>query len=756
MNLFEFAEQKSQGEQARYEELVALIKRNNELYYAEAQSTISDADYDKLYRELEELEKSHPDWITPDSPTQKVGNDLSQGFAKIQHPAPMQSIDDIFEKKPEEAAETDIELIDFYQGLLRQLGGHAPSLSIEPKIDGCAVTLMYRKGKLAYAATRGDGKRGDDISANMRLVKSIPQVLPAGAPDVLEVRGEVFMRQDAFEALNAARDAAGQPAFANPRNVTAGTIKLLDQAEFASRELDFICHGIGQYEGEELNVTRDFLELLRTMGLPTNEPVLHAQSLEELRAAVAQINIARHELDYGTDGAVIKLDDFALRAQLGSTARAPRWAAAFKFLPEQKETLLRDISIQVGRTGVLTPVAELQEVALSGTMVSRATLHNQDEISRKDICIGDTVLVEKAGEIIPAIVRVIKEKRPAGATPYSIVTAVQGCCPSCGEPISQEEGQVAWRCTNFTCPAQAVMRTMYFARRDCLDIANFGDSVAEALVARAIISSPLDIFELQLEQLSQLNLGTEESPRYLGEKNAAKIIASINKARQHPLERWITAMGIPQVGAETAREFARYHADMEALAQSVYLHDIQLIEEHCQQYNTLKNTTRYEEGAPLRAEMTALAAPWQERGYLSLGLKGSTERSAMELKKSLGDVAIQKLKGYFSSAAGEKFMQKMGELGINPKSESYKENMLEQAGGSLTGLTFVITGSLSQPRPAFKKLIEAAGGKGTGSITGKTTYLLAGEGGGDKRKKAESLNVPIIGEAELNQLLQGQ
>ncbi|MFI3244784.1 MAG: NAD-dependent DNA ligase LigA, partial [Akkermansia sp.] len=492
-----------------------------------------------------------------------------------------------------------------------------------------------------------------------------------------------------------------------------------------------------------------------SMGLPTNEPILHAQTLEELRAAVAQINTARHELDYGTDGAVIKLDDFERRAQLGSTARAPRWAAAFKFLPEQKETLLKEISIQVGRTGVLTPVAELQEVALSGTMVSRATLHNQDEISRKDIRLGDTVLVEKAGEIIPAIVRVNTSLRPANSQPYSIVEAVGGCCPSCGGAISQEEGQVAWRCTNFTCPAQAVMRTMYFARRDCLDIANFGDSVAEALVAQSIISSPLDIFELELEQLAQLNLSTEESPRYLGEKNATKIIASIQSARQHPLERWITAMGIPQVGTETAREFARFHPDMLSLAHSGYLNDILNLEHLCTRYNELKNTTRYEEGAHLREAMAQLAAPWEARGYLSVARKGSTERSAMEVKKSLGDVAIQKLCGYFESPAGLQFIEKLQALGINPKAESYKENLLEQAGGSLAGLTFVITGSLSQPRPSFKKLIEAAGGKVTGSITGKTTYLLAGEGGGDKRRKAESLNVPIIGEAELQELMQG-
>ena len=565
MDLFEFAASQALP-QKRHAELCAIVNHNNELYYAKAQPEITDAEYDRLYREIEELEREFPELVTPDSPTQRVGNDLSEGFRKVQHPAPMQSIDDIFEHKPG-AGDTDAELVEFYQRLCNSLGQSSPRVTVEPKIDGCAVTLLYRQGRLAYAATRGDGRTGDDITANVRTIKSVPFSLPADAPELLEVRGEIYMPSADFDQLNAERDADGLPAFANPRNATAGTIKLLDSAEVVRRPLRFLAHGLGVYEGPALLTTKDFTDLLDRMGIPRNQPVIYAESLEETRAAVLRVNELRRNLGYGTDGAVIKLDDIALRESLGSTARAPRWAAAFKYLPEQKETVLRAISIQVGRTGVLTPVAELEPVQLSGTTVSRATLHNQDEIERKDIRIGDTVLMEKSGEIIPAVVHVVKEKRPADAVPYHLFDAVGGVCPSCGAPIAQEEGQVAWRCTNFTCPAQAAMRTTYFCRREALDIENLGGTVAEALVNRGMISTPLDLFSLSVGQLGALNLGTDDEPRRFGEKNAAKALAALDAARKHPLERWLTAFGIPTIGTVTAREVSKYHENLETLAQ---------------------------------------------------------------------------------------------------------------------------------------------------------------------------------------------
>lgn len=764
MDLFEFAasqQKPTPTPQERYAELCAVVRHNNELYYAQAQPEISDAEYDALYREIEELEREHPEFITPDSPTQRVGNDLSEGFRKVTHPAPMQSIDDIFEHKPGNG-ETDAELMEFYQRLAGNLGQAAPLVTIEPKIDGCAVTLLYRNGRLAYAATRGDGRTGDDITANVRTIKNVPFVLPEGAPDLLEVRGEIYMPSADFDALNAERDADGLPAFANPRNATAGTIKLLDAAEVARRPLRFLAHGIGVYEGSPLLTTADFTNLLDRMGIPRNQPVLYADSLEKVRAAVQQVNVLRRNLGYGTDGAVIKLDDFSLRESLGSTARAPRWAAAFKYLPEQKETVLRGISIQVGRTGVLTPVAELEPVQLSGTTVSRATLHNQDEIERKDIRIGDTVLMEKSGEIIPAVVHVITAKRPADAVPYSLYEAVGGVCPSCGAPIAQEEGQVAWRCTNFTCPAQAAMRTTYFCRREALDIENLGGTVAEALVNRGMISTPLDLFSLTVEQLGALNLGTDDEPRRFGEKNAAKAIAALQNARTLPLERWLTAFGISTIGSVTARTTAKYHRDLAELAGGGFLRLLVQLEEGVEQFNALNPKARANKGADkdsllsqqaeLKAALEIAAAPFSARGYVALEADGSNK---LKFTNPLGSVSSRKLLAYFSSAAGQAVLETLRLLGINPISTGFIENATNQAEGPLSGKTFVLTGALSRPRPEFEKMIATAGGKATGSVTKNTNYLVAGEGGGSKRDKAAKLGIPVIGEAELLTLLEG-
>ena len=760
MDLFEFAAaQQEQDPRAHYDELCATIRRNNELYYAQAQPEISDAEYDKLYRELEELEAAHPDWVTPDSPTQRVGNDLSEGFRKVTHPAPMLSIDDIFEHKPGEG-ETDAELTEFYRRLQRSLGQEAPLVVVEPKIDGCAVTLLYRKGRLVYAATRGDGRTGDDITANVRTIRSVPFTLPEGAPELLEVRGEIYMPSADFDKLNEERDADGLPTFANPRNATAGTIKLLDAAEVATRPLRFLAHGIGAYEGVPLRSADDYEDLLKRMGIPCNQPILRAAGVEEVRRAVQQIDTLRRSLGYGTDGAVIKLADFGLRETLGNTARAPRWAAAFKYLPEQKETILKGIAIQVGRTGVLTPVAELEPVRLSGTTVSRATLHNQDEITRKDIRIGDTVLMEKSGEIIPAVVHVVKDKRPADALPYSLYDAVGGVCPCCGAPIMQEEGQVAWRCTNFTCPAQAAMRTTYFCKREALDIENMGGTVAEALVNRGMITSPLDLFRLTVEELGALNLGTDDEPRRFGEKNAAKAIAALEAARKLPLERWLTAFGIPTIGTVTARAVAKYHRDLNELATGSFLQLLQELEKSVELFNSLNPKARANKGAnrdelqarqqELYAGLRDMAAGYAERGYVSLEEDGANK---LKFTNPIGTVSCQKLRQYFLSPAGEMVMETLGKLGINPVSSVFEENLLTVQAGPLSGKTFVLTGALSRPRPEFEKMIAAAGGKATGSVTKKTDYLVAGEGGGSKRDKAVKLGVPIIGESDLLSML---
>ncbi len=762
MDLFDFAAQNTPTpEKARYDELCAVIRRNNELYYAQAAPEITDAEYDALYRELEALEAAHPDFVTPESPTQRVGNDLTEGFRKVRHPRPMQSIDDIFEHKPEQG-ETDAELVEFYNRLCRSLGQEAPQVVVEPKIDGCAVTLMYRNGRLAYAATRGDGTTGDDITANILTIKSIPRRLPEGAPSLLEVRGEVYMPFADFNRLNEQRDAEGQPALANPRNATAGTIKLLDVQEVAARPLAFLAHGLGEYEGEPLHTANDFVDLLARLGIPCNSPVIRAEGLATVRQAVQDINTLRHELGYGTDGAVIKLANFSLREALGSTARAPRWAAAFKYLPEQKETTLRSITIQVGRTGVLTPVAELEPVQLSGTTVSRATLHNQDEIARKDIRIGDTVLVEKSGEIIPAIVHVNKAKRPDDAQPYSLYEAVGGVCPCCGEPISQEDGQVAWRCTNFTCTAQAAMRTSHFCKREALDVESLGGTVAEALVRSGYISSPLDLFSLSVEQLGALNLGTEDEPRRFGEKNSAKALEALNRARTLPLDRWLTAFGIPGIGVTTAREVATYHKDMQQLAASDYLAALAELEVGVARYNALNPKSRSNkdanrtvlenERATLRDSLQQRAQAYEQRGFLALLPDGGNK---LKLSNPIGSVSTHKLQEWFAAEAGQHVIETLHKLGINPLSSTYSEQNTP-TDGPLAGLTFVLTGALSRPRPEFERLIAEAGGKATGSVTKKTGYLVAGEGGGSKREKAVKLGIPIIDEATLLSMLKGE
>ncbi|MBX3739715.1 MAG: NAD-dependent DNA ligase LigA [Akkermansiaceae bacterium] len=701
----------------RMAHLGAELSRHNLLYYTQAAPEISDAEYDKLFRELEDLEKAHPEFANPDSPTQRVGGEPISGFVQIQHRVPMLSIDDVFElKKEDESTIPEAELISFYNRLRKNLGREDISVTVEPKIDGVAVSLLYENGKLKYAATRGDGTTGDDITHNVRTIRSAPLSLPSSAPALLEVRGEIFMPNAAFAAMNAERDEAGLPVFANPRNSTAGTLKQLDPKIAAKRPLRFIAHGLGAYEGPVLASEDDFISLLRSLGLPSNDPHLRADNLEELLVAVATIEKARHDFDYGTDGAVIKVRDRSEREKLGTTSRAPRWAAAYKFLPEQKETVINDILIQVGRTGVLTPVADLTPVLISGSTVSRATLHNQDEIDRKDIRIGATVLIEKAGEIIPAVVRVLSHK--PGAAPYNLFAAVSGKCPSCGGPIEQEEGFVAWRCVNFQCPAQAVTRISHFASRKALDIDGLGGIVAEALVRHGHASTPLDLFNLTEETLANLNLGTEEAPRRFGEKNAAKVLAALEAARTKPLNRWLFAMGIRHLGESAAKELARLHERLSAIPESHILSEL------------LKDTR---------------ATAKKQNAFLS----------QYNITGDVGPSVSASITSFFQSEAGTHVIERLKDLGIDPVSDNYLP-VLDAADLSslpLAGKTFVITGTLTMDRDDMKALIESKGGKVTGSVSAKTHYVLAGEGGGSKRDKAEKLGVAIISETDLEGLL---
>jgi DNA ligase (NAD+) len=535
-------------------------------------------------------------------------------------------------------------------------------------------------------------------------------------PATLEIRGEIFMPNAAFAAMNAERDDAGLPTFANPRNAAAGTLKQLDPKIVATRPLAFLAHGLGAYDGPPLATEHDFHELLDNLRIPRNQPVFTAHNLDEMLAAVARINHDRHDLDYGTDGAVIKVLDRAEREQLGFTSRAPRWAAAYKFLPEQQETTLTGITIQVGRTGVLTPVAELTPVLISGSTVSRATLHNQDEIDRKQIHVGAKVLVEKAGEIIPAIVKVTQPV--PGAPVFSLFDHVGGKCPSCGGPISQEEGFVAWRCTNFQCPAQAVTRITHFASRKALDLEGLGEIVAEALVRHGHCHTPLELFDLTEETLANLNLGTPEAPRRFGEKNAAKILAALDAARRKPLHHWLFAMGIRQLGESASKELSRLHRTLSELPSS-----------------------------PILAELL--------RDTRADAKKKNELLSPYAITGDVGPAVAESITAFFQSPAGEMVLSRLKALGIDPVSSNY---LPVPAAADLTklplsGKTFVITGTLSIDRDAMKALIEANGGKVSGSISAKTHYLLAGDGGGSKRTAAEKLKVQIIDEDELGNLI---
>lgn len=694
------------------ERLSDQLERHNRLYYVDAEPEITDSEYDKLFRRLEELEAEFPELASPNSPSKRVGGEPIDGFEQKAHIVPMLSIDDVF---------SEDEMGDFFARLRKNLGEEKIPVTIEPKIDGVAVALHYIDGQLDYAVTRGDGSVGDVVTENVRTIGNVPLRLGSGAPSVLEVRGEIFMPKEEFAALNAERDEAGQPTFKNPRNATAGTLKLLDSRVVATRPLRFVGHGLGRIEGVELGSVKDFHQLLTDLGIPKNEPIWEKDDLDGVLEAIRELDEKRHSLPCETDGAVVKVNDFAAQERLGFTSRAPRWAAAFKYPPEQKETLLRDITVQVGRTGNLTPVAELEPVLVSGTTVSRATLHNQDEIDRKDVRIGDTVLIEKAGEIIPAVVKVVLEKRPEDAQKYKLYDAVDGKCPSCGGEIVRPEGFVAWKCQNPACPAQSANAIKQFVSRKALDIDGVGNIVAEKLVERGLVDTPLDFFSLEKEKLGVLNLGTDEEPRMLGSKNAEKIVATTERAKTQPLHRWIFGLGIPQVGISAARELSRLHKDFGELAGSEILAELR----------TLKTGQRKEDNENL--------APY-------------------EIESEVGPTVAGSALGFLESEAGQAFLKRMTELEIDPKSENYAPIPTEtssEGGQTLAGKTFVITGTLSSPRNEIAERISLLGGKVTGSISKNTDYLLAGDGGGSKRDKAESLGVEIISEEDLEKMEAG-
>ena len=701
------------------------IEEHNRRYYEEAAPTISDREYDRLYQELVALEARFPQLVSPDSPTQQVGGKPLQAFAQIPHRVPMLSLDNTYSEK---------EVASFYARIMRLLPNEKIPVVIEPKVDGVAVSLLYEKGQLRHAATRGDGSVGDDITQNIKTIRSIPHHLRGRAPKVFEVRGEVFMDRRGFTKLNEERSKVGLPLFANPRNAAAGSLKHLDPSIVSKRPLGIVFYGTGAVEDVDLKKHSELFPLLKELGLPHSERWWRADSVDEILKAIRELDSVRQDFAYQTDGAVVKVDAFAQRERLGFTAKSPRWAIAYKYEAERAETRLLNIVIQVGRTGILTPVAVLEPVLVSGSTVGRATLHNEDEIKRKDIRIGDTVVIEKAGEVIPAVVEVVKSKRPRSAAPFDFFKHIHGKCPVCGGPVRRDPQFVAWRCENIQCPAQTTRRVEFFAARGALDIESVGGIVADKLVERGLVREALDLFELKLEQLAKLNLGTEEAPRIFGEKNATKAIHAIERAGTFPVSRWLFALAIPEVGKTTATQLARFHDSIDNAAHSGLLRDVLDYHEKREQKQNANEIAE-----------RLIQAGFAERSKSKAG-KG------VGIVTEVGPVVAQSVLNFFASATGKKILQRLKQLGIQPKSEKVSARKVAEL--PLAGKTFVLTGALpSMTREEATEEIEALGGKVSSSVSKKTNYVLAGEDAGSKLAKAKQIGIRILDEAEFRKML---
>lgn len=644
------------------------LEQHNYNYYVLDKPTISDFEYDKMLRTLEDLEQENPDLITPDSPTQRVGGKALDSFEKVTHRVALESLQDVFDFD---------ELVDFD----RRVRESAPDATylVEPKVDGLSIALEYENGLFVRGATRGDGVVGEDVTENIRTIKSIPLKLD-GAPPVLIVRGEVFMPKSVFERLNEEREKRGEALFANPRNAAAGSMRQLDPKIAAERKLDALIFNIQYAEGVSFETDTQSLDWLESLKFK----VISRASVSSIEAAAEQINLIgenRDQYSFDIDGAVVKLDNLSSRSVLGSTAKFPRWAAAYKYPPEEKESVVQDIVIQVGRTGVLTPKAVVSPVRLAGTTVTNATLHNIDYIRDKDIRIGDTVLVRKAGEIIPEIVCVVSGKRPADSVEFVFPER----CPVCGAPVVRDVDGAHIRCTGAECPAQLLRNLTHFASRDAMDIEGLGPAVVELLVDAQFVKTPADLYELDAQSVASLDR--------MGKKSAENLIAAIERSKTNDLSRLLFAFGIRQVGRKAAKVLAAHFGSLEALC------------------------------AATEEELTCI--------------------------DDVGAITAKNIVDWLSSDQSKHLIETL---------RSHSVNMLSTAqptGDKLAGKTFVLTGTLEQfTRDEASQMIEKLGGKVSGSVSKKTSYVVAGEAAGSKLKKANDLGIPVLSEAEFLQLIQ--
>ena len=781
--------------------------------YDDGKPEITDREFDLLVKKLEKLEhrrgtkkpipRRAPELPLADSPTQRVGGAPSEKFARVKHLVPMLSLDKIeAAEQPDEKKEpdwfkrscaqdentlaklyaSDPKATTFDSTLRRQLGRERIEYIMEPKVDGVSISVHYRHGKLALGVTRGDGAEGDDITANIKTVNSIPQELKMkDPPALLEVRGEAYMAIKEFDAINKKLEAAGEKSFPNARNATAGTLKQLDPKLVAQRPIRAVFYATGAVDGIKFEKQSEMLEALARFGLPTQKLWWVCDGIEEVLKIYADKVVAhydedrdlRRQLPYEIDGIVLKVNTLADWPRIPGRTRAPGYAIVHKPVPwiTPAETVLKAITVQVGRTGVLTPVAELEPVFVQGSTISRATLHNEDEIRRKDIRIGDTVVIRKAGMVIPEIFEVVKTKRPPGAKEFDLFKHVGGKCPACGGPIAKEklksgraelplgqdaqprvptkDEEVAWRCQNVAgCPAQQTRRVEYFAHRKALDIESLGGIVAEKLVERGLAKEPLDLFDLKLEQLAKLNLGTDDEPRVFGEKNATKVLEALQRAKTAPLSRWIQALAINDVGEATAKQLAATHESLDTLAESEILRDIRDLgakeSERAEisprsrknpPKNDAEKATREKRDAELRAEIAEI-----ESRLAAGGLKARMQE--------VGPVAAASVLDYFTSPAGKKVLARIRELKIKPEAEIVKAAAASTS-GIFAGKTFVLTGTLpTLTREEAKAKIELLGGKVTGSVSKKTDFVLAGEEAGSKLDKAQQLGIKMLNEVE--------
>ena len=659
------------------EKLVKVLNEHSYRYYVLDAPVISDAEYDRIFRRLKELEEKHQ-YVLPDSPTQRVGAPPLDKFEKVKHTEPMLSLDNAFSHD---------EVREFDQRVKRFLKTEKEiEYTVEPKYDGLAMELSYRNGLLHHASTRGDGVEGEDVTANIRTIKAVPlkieDVHPI--PQEIDIRGEVFIDIREFEALNREREKEGEPAFANPRNAAAGSIRQLDSSITAGRKLHMACYGMGAVKGAEFRSQADFMVWLKKAHFPVPAVFDIVTGVDKVIGSIKKIEERREKLPFETDGAVIKVNDYRLQKELGIKTREPRWATAYKFPAHQGTTVIEDIIASVGRTGAITPVAVMKPVRIGGVTVSRSTLHNWDEIERKDIRIGDTVVIERAGDVIPHVVTVIKEKRTGKERKFPPLKA----CPICGSQVVRGEGEVAYRCIGLNCAAQVLERIYHYASRGAMDIEGLGGKSVELLYEQGLIRHFVDLYKLKKEQLLDL-------PRF-AEKSAQNLIDAIEASKKTTLARFLYALGIEHVGEYAAKQLAKHFEHLDDLYR--------------------------------------------------------VERDRILEIKQMGEKLADSITGFFSEKENLLTLEMLKKLGLMITNPDY-ETAARKEKGPLDGMTFVITGALSRPREEFEELIERNGGRAAGSVSKKTSYVLAGVDAGTKLVKAKELGVKVISEADFLKMI---